>query len=205
MRSAIVIGAGIGGLATAAALHRVGWTVTVLEQAAEVREVGAGLTLFPNALSALEEIGVHLPGATAPAVDGGLRKPDGSWLMRQPVAEGDLLPVHRGVLLQALRDAVPVESLVTDATVLSADPAGAVQVRIRGAATELRADLIVAADGVRSTIRRQLWPDLPSPQYTGVTAWRGVTNPLSGLALAQTWGSGTEFGVVPLADGRIYW
>ena len=55
--AAVVIGAGIGGLAAAVGLHRAGWSVTVLEQAPAIGEVGAGLSLWPNAVRALAALG----------------------------------------------------------------------------------------------------------------------------------------------------
>ncbi|MFE0156615.1 FAD-dependent monooxygenase [Nonomuraea sp. NPDC059007] len=55
---AIVIGAGIGGMAAALALHRIGWRATVLERAPELGEIGAGMSQAPNALRALDELGV---------------------------------------------------------------------------------------------------------------------------------------------------
>ena len=78
---AVVVGGGIGGLAAALALHRRGWRVTVLERAAELREVGAGLTLMANALRALDALGLgaavrargaaETPGACAAGTGGG--------------------------------------------------------------------------------------------------------------------------------------
>ena len=58
-RTAVIVGGGIGGLAAAVALRRIGWDVTVLERAREFTEVGAGLSLWPNGLRALELLGVR--------------------------------------------------------------------------------------------------------------------------------------------------
>lgn len=57
-RAAVVVGAGIGGLATACALARIGWQVSVYEQAKVLREVGAGLSMAPNAVRAMEWLGL---------------------------------------------------------------------------------------------------------------------------------------------------
>ena len=81
--TAVVAGAGIGGLAAAVGLCRVGVDVTVLEQAPEIGEVGAGLSLWPNALRALDTLGVGaaVRAAGVRAVSrGGLRRPSGAWL-----------------------------------------------------------------------------------------------------------------------------
>ncbi|NGM16323.1 FAD-dependent oxidoreductase, partial [Verrucosispora sioxanthis] len=83
-RHAVVAGAGIGGLAAALALHRRGWRVTVLEQAPQPREVGAGITLMANAVRGLDALGlgteVHRLGREG--ATGGLRTTDGRWLSR---------------------------------------------------------------------------------------------------------------------------
>jgi choline dehydrogenase-like flavoprotein len=86
-RSAIVIGGGIGGLATAAGLLRTGWRVTVLEQAPRFEAVGAGITLEPNAVRALDWLGagsaLRQHGAASGAA--GLRTAAGRWLVRTTI------------------------------------------------------------------------------------------------------------------------
>ncbi|MGE6738294.1 FAD-dependent monooxygenase, partial [Streptomyces sp. NPDC059900] len=57
-RAATIVGGGIGGLAAAIALHRRGWHVEVLERAPQFTEIGAGISLWPNALRALEALGL---------------------------------------------------------------------------------------------------------------------------------------------------
>jgi 2-polyprenyl-6-methoxyphenol hydroxylase-like FAD-dependent oxidoreductase len=80
---AVVIGAGIGGLAVAAGLRLAGWHVTVCERAASLEPVGAGLALAPNGLRALDAIGAgdRLRALAVPQ-ELGLRRPDGRWLVR---------------------------------------------------------------------------------------------------------------------------
>jgi len=85
-KSVAVVGAGIGGLTAAAALHSLGWAVTVLERAPAIAEVGAGLTLWPNAVRALDVLGLaNIVSAHAiPTVSrGNIRQPDGRWLRRR--------------------------------------------------------------------------------------------------------------------------
>jgi 2-polyprenyl-6-methoxyphenol hydroxylase-like FAD-dependent oxidoreductase len=201
---AIVVGGGIGGLAAAVALRRAGWDVTVLERAAEPGEIGAGISLWPNALAALSVLGVW-PGIRSAAAMpvGGARRPDGRWLTRPdrpPPLE--LLLVHRGALWAQLRDALPDGVLVAGTSVEAVRADGTV-VSGRG---EEPANLVVAADGLRSAARRSLWPGHHGEQYAGFTAWRGVTAetfPLAGAA--ETWGRGGEFGATIMVDGRVYW
>lgn len=216
-RSAVVVGGGIGGLAAAVALRRTGWDVTVLERSAGVGEIGAGLTLMANAQRALRELGLAtIVGAdAAPQGGGGVRDRSGRWLAH--IDSDDLvralgtsvIGVHREQLHRTLREALPAGVLLPGADVLdvAAGPPASVSYVRDGERTTMEADLVVGADGIGSTMRGLLWPDHPGRRYTGITAWRAVTTahwPLEVVA-ASTWGPGTEFGIVPLADGRVYW
>ncbi|SCL46508.1 FAD-dependent monooxygenase [Micromonospora chersina] len=211
---AIVVGAGIGGLAAALALHRRRWRVTVLERAAEPRELGAGLTLMANALRGLDALGVGdaVRRHGAPDTPGGLRTSDGRWLSRIEGAELEralgtaALGIHRTALHRLLRAALPTSTLVTGAEVVDVDAdLPAVTYRRGGAPATLRGDLVVGADGLRSVVRRRLWPDLPAPAYSGSTAWRAAIRWTAPAPMAVTWGPGREFGTVPLGDGGLYW
>ena len=81
---AVVAGAGIGGLTAAVALRHQGWDVTVLERAPALEPVGAGLGLAPNALHAFDAIGLGEEVRRFAAIQGqgGVRRPDGRWLVR---------------------------------------------------------------------------------------------------------------------------
>lgn len=81
---AIIAGGGIGGLASALALARRGWDVEVLERAPEFTEVGAGLSLWPNGLRALDALGIGGPVRERAALEGqaGIRDASGRWLAR---------------------------------------------------------------------------------------------------------------------------
>jgi len=70
----------------------------------------------------------------------------------------------------------------------------------------LHADLVVGADGVHSWVRAQRWPDAAAPVYSGSTTWRAVTTPSAAVTeMSLSWGLGTQFGVMPIVDGRTYW
>ncbi len=204
---ATVIGGGIGGLAAALALGQHGWQVEVLERAAAFGEVGAGLSLWPNALRALDALGVGeaVRGRAVLAGQAGIRDVAGRWLTRTDTTElerryGPTVMIHRADLLEVLRAAVPAEALRGGITVTGVRPDGTV-VHSGG---ELRADLIVGADGIRSVTRTSLWPDAAAPRYAGYTAWRMVTPPVPVGDSGESWGAGERFGYVPLPDGRIY-
>ncbi|MEU7701601.1 FAD-dependent monooxygenase, partial [Streptomyces sp. NPDC039028] len=70
---------------------------------------------------------------------------------------------------------------------------------------EIEAPLVVAADGIRSTVRHSLFPAHPGPRYAGCTTWRVVVPaPERPFAPHETWGAGRLWGTQPLKDGRIY-
>lgn len=207
---AIVVGGGIGGLSAGIALRRAGWDAQVLERAGEPGALGAGISLWPNALAALAHLAVWPDIGAASAMQlGGARLPDGRWLNRidrgaEPPVEIRL--VHRARLHAQLVAALPAGALATGADVHSVRPDGSVEYVRDGRELAARADLVVAADGGHSAVRAQLWPEHPGPRYAGFTAWRGVTTePFELDAAAETWGRGGEFGATILADRRVYW
>ncbi len=205
--SAIIVGAGIGGLTAAVALRRIGWSVTVLERAPIIAEVGAGLTLWPNAMSAL--VALELDGkvearAVRAISRGNIRTPRGRWVRRNHAEDVGVLAVHRAELHAVLRSMLPESALHTDAEVLSVD-GQKVLCRCAGEEHELSADLVVAADGVNSVVRRTLWSG--PAVFQGRTAWRGVTPSGSVWPVEEslTLGRGIQVGVLPLPDERVYW
>ena len=213
---AAVVGAGIGGLAAAVGLRQQGWEVTVLERARILEPVGAGLGLAPNALHALDAIGLGEKVRRFSAVQGqgGIRRPDGRWLVRTDLGAladrfGDpQLMALRSDLVGLLAASLPDGSLRTGVAVTGVDGLDSGRpARVFTTEGELEADLVVAADGIQSLIRTTLFPMHPGPRYSGFTAWRFVAPPTAGagpVEPSETWGRGTVFGVVPLADGRVY-
>jgi len=204
---AIMVGGGIAGLASAVALARRGWQVEVLERAPGFTEVGAGLSLWPNALRALDGLGVGelVRGRSVLEGQAGIRDAAGRWLSRADTAElerryGRTAMIHRADLLAVLLAAVPGQALRPGVTVTGVRPDGTVV----HSAGESRADLVVGADGVHSVTRTSVWPDGPGPRYAGYTAWRLVTPPVPVTEASESWGRGERFGYAPLPDGRVY-
>ncbi|HEV7932890.1 MAG TPA: FAD-dependent monooxygenase [Actinomadura sp.] len=156
MKKAIIVGGGIGGLATAVALTRRGWHLEVLERSSRFAEVGAGLSVWPNALRALDALGL---GETARAHalsqgQAGIRDSAGRWLSRTDTADlerryGQTVMMRRADLLDVLKEALPSSTLRGGTTV---SHVGADGVVVHSAGTS-RADLVVGADGIRSTAR----------------------------------------------------
>jgi len=207
-----VVGAGIAGLATAVGLQRHGHRVAILEERRDTTS-GAGISIWPNALAALDEIGlgdaVRASGGRVSA--GAMRWRDGSWL-RRPSAErithalGEpLVVVRRTVLMDLLADALTDGTIEFGcaATELVAT-AGGVRITLSDGTTR-EAEGVVGADGVGSVVARHLNGAMPR-RYAGYTAWRGIAEYRLDPDLAgETMGTGTEFGHVPLGPEHTYW
>src|SRR5688500_20156900 len=115
MPTALIVGAGIGGLAAALALRRRGWDARVFERASTPRELGFALALAPNAMAALRELGVAEPvmrdGFVTRSIE--IRRGDGMLLKRMDFDAGALYSVValRTVVHGSLLDAVGTEAL----------------------------------------------------------------------------------------------
>lgn len=210
MRHAAIIGGGIGGLTAALALRGHGWRVSVYEQAGSIDPVGSGLAVAPNALRALDTIGVgdEVRRLSSISGAGGIRRSNGRWLNRinaEALGEafGDptvMLP--RAALVEQLVGRIDPADLCLGVRVEAVDPDRGLVTTNRGEST---ADLIVAADGIRSRVRGALFPRHPEPVYSGGTAWRVIVpDPGRIPQPAEYWGRGAAVGIFPLADGRVY-
>jgi 2-polyprenyl-6-methoxyphenol hydroxylase-like FAD-dependent oxidoreductase len=199
----IVAGGGIGGLSTAIALRRAGHEVVTLERAARLESVGAGITLFANAMNALDRLGVAdvVRAAGAPASRSTILTSDGHKLTNLPadLLEG-AVAIHRGDLQAALVQAAGEIRL--GAELVSAQQSeDEVTAILTG--TEERGDLLVGADGLWSRVRAAVTP--AAPRYAGYTAYRGVSPArVEPGRLTESWGIGERFGLVDIGS-RTYW
>ncbi|MCL7455672.1 FAD-dependent oxidoreductase [Micromonospora echinofusca] len=178
MRSAVVVGAGIGGLAVAGALARSGWRVTLLERADRVRPEPTAVALWPNGVRALRALGLGagLEAIATPLADGGVRRPDGHWLVQPRPTPADRMPVvvHREDLHDALIAGLGDEvELRTGVTVRTVRAASGERPSVGDGRHTIEADLVVAADGTDSELRRQLAPE-SGVVSSGCAAWRAV-------------------------------
>ncbi len=205
-RRALVVGAGIAGLAAAHALEGVGYVVQVLERDRELRSEGAGLTLMPNAVRALREIGLGdaVAESTAVVEQALIVTSAGRQLTRVPLDRigrrfGPLLSAHRGELLAALSARVVAE-------VSFGVSVGVVDGELRAGGERLEADLIVGADGIGSAVRAAVAPGV-APRAAGYGVWRGVaeTGADTPGRATEAAGLGRRFGLVPMKGRRTYW
>ena len=217
---ATVVGGGIAGLASAAALVQAGWQVTVLDRAPAFTEVGAGLAITGNGMAALDAIGAgHVVRAAGHRTrTAGFQDRRGRWLLRLPDVPPDqdgttwVCAVHRQRLHAALLQAAGGADLVTGAQVIGVEagtPAGEPATVVWQTGTGEHTsdcDLVVAADGVRSTVRDQLFPGT-APEYSGFTSWRAVIDDTDRIddRFIAAWGPSTEFGALRISATQVYW
>jgi 2-polyprenyl-6-methoxyphenol hydroxylase-like FAD-dependent oxidoreductase len=210
-----IIGGGIGGLTTAVALARQGVAAEVYEQAPLLEEVGAGVGLWPNAMTALASIGLsgQVARLAVATTRQGLRRSDGTWLMYFPedlMAQrwgAGLAVVHRAELHQLLAAELDPSTIHLGARCASVqDGDRAVTARFADG-REVQADVLIGADGVHSAVRAALFGPAPL-RYRGYVTVRGITAagsvplPRDG---SETWGRGARFGLGPTGGDRIIW
>ena len=192
-RVAVGAGAGIGGLTAAVALRRRGWDVTVLERAPALYPLGAGLGLGPNALHALDAIGLGDDVRRFSAVQGhgGLRLTGGGWLVRTDLGVlaarfGDpQLVALRADLVGLLAGSLPAGTLRTGVTVTGADAGDANRMaRVRTSAGDLDAELVVAADGIAfAPTTPTRWRFFEESRSTMCGAWPAASCTRSGAGV----------------------
>lgn len=224
MYSAVVVGAGVGGLAAAGALARAGWRVTLLEQADRLRAAPAALFLWPNAVAALRHLGLGagLDAIGTPVSAGGVRRPDGQWLAQPTEGAGPTpVVVHsedlHDTLIAGLSDRIDIRTGVHVRTVHLRQGE---RPQVGDGNNTWDAELIVAADGADSVIRSRLAPRSVAVS-SGYAAWRAVIPwyraprlPQDALLSGQTIGGGYRFQAASLGQrgssgastrGGIYW
>jgi len=172
----VIAGGGLVGLTTAAALRGIGHDVTVLERAPEIRAAGAGIGLWRNALDELDRIGVgEAVRAMSHEVDTWFF--DAAGQSRRAAGYGDadhrFLLVPRPALNTVLAEAVGPERIRLN-TGLIGFTENDNDVTIHLADGDLKADLLIGADGVYSTVREWLLPDTDAYEDVGHFAWRAI-------------------------------
>jgi 5-methylphenazine-1-carboxylate 1-monooxygenase len=188
----LIVGGGIGGLATALSLHGVGIAATVFEQVRELRELGVGINTLPHAIKELAALGL------LPALDrAGIRTREliytnrfGQvvWRELRGTDAGYDMPqfsIHRGRLHTVLLDAVR-QRLGADAVRLGyrlasfADRGDRIVARFErrdaGGTVEAEGDALIGADGIHSAVRAAFYPTEGPPVWNGTMLWRGATD-----------------------------
>jgi 2-polyprenyl-6-methoxyphenol hydroxylase-like FAD-dependent oxidoreductase len=192
MRDRVIIaGGGIGGLATALTLHQIGVPCIVYEAVREMRPLGVGINMQPNAVRELYDLGIteaDLDRVGLPAKEWALVGLNGNDIYSEPRGKlaGYNWPqyaVHRGQFHMLLYDKV-VQRIGKEAVQLASrisgyrkEAGGGVTAFVErdGATTEVPGALLIGADGIHSAIRAQMHPNQPPIHWGGAVMWRGTT------------------------------
>lgn len=207
----IVVGGGIAGLTAAIALGRVGIDAQVYEQAPALREVGAGISLFPNALRVLDVLGLGaaIRAQSVQGVQGALLTAGGKVLVGVPADTfreqiGNIAVLHRADLLGLLAREITGERLHLGHQLVGFEQNGGRVTACFHNGQEAHADALIGADGVRSAVRTRMFGER-RVHYAGYTAWRAIVAFDGAKRITETWGRGCRFGIVPMGRGKVYW
>ena len=209
----IIIGAGIGGLATAIALRQAGFEVEVFERVSEMKGVGAGLSLWPNAVKVLYKLGLEqvVQSYDISEMAGGFYNRRGEVLATTSTTElkerfgVTSIALHRAELQAAMLEKADPEIVHLGQQLVRFEQHSGGVTAFFADGQQLEGSLLIGADGLHSVVRGQLF-GFEKPRYAGYTAWRGVTTqPHQDLLPGELWGQGQRFGMVPLSQGRAYW
>jgi 2-polyprenyl-6-methoxyphenol hydroxylase-like FAD-dependent oxidoreductase len=215
-----ICGAGVGGLTLATRLAQLGMTPLVFEERSEVAVAteGAFLTLAPNGMNGLRVIGcfdvVRDSGIDTTGIE--LRNARGRSLAVADQVDHDRVfgapsvTIGRGRLVELLlagarRAGVEVRFGKRVADVVASQQA--VELRLDDGSSH-RADVLLAADGLRSTVREVAFPEYPKPAFTGLVGTGGITAaPIANTdgVMRMTFGDNAFFGYLKSAGGPVYW
>jgi 2-polyprenyl-6-methoxyphenol hydroxylase-like FAD-dependent oxidoreductase len=213
----LIVGGGIGGLATALSLHDVGISCTVFEQVRELRELGVGINTLPHAIKELAALGL-LPeldraGIRTRELIYANRFGQVVWRELRGTDAGFDTPqfsIHRGklhgVLLQAVRARLGENAVRSGCRLVSfSEHADRVAARFErrdaGEAFDAEGDVLVGADGIHSTVRGTFYPDEGPPVWNGMMLWRGAADwpvYIDGRTMVIAGGMGQKFVYYPI-------
>jgi len=227
----VIVGAGICGLTAALSLHRAGFAPVVYEAVATMAPLGVGINVLPHAVRELADLGL-LPELRALGVEIDelvylTRHGRPIWREPRGLAAGYAWPqvaVHRGEFQQMLLrqvqarlgpEAVIFGRLLIDLETTDTGARAHFLDRVAGGPGEVvDADLLLAADGIHSAVRRRFYPDEGAPKWNGVTLWRSTsrsTGVLGGRSMLWAGHSRQKFVAYPIAydqatgETRLNW
>jgi 2-polyprenyl-6-methoxyphenol hydroxylase-like FAD-dependent oxidoreductase len=210
-----IIGAGIGGLTVALALKQKGCIATVYESAPEIRPVGAGIVMASNAMQIFRKLGIQDAIEQAGNRISSMKITDERFF---PLSVIELakyekkygvhhIAIHRGELQRILAAACGSENIKLSKRLSKVERNGAFRLFFEDGTSET-AHVVIGADGIKSTVRRQLFP-ASEIRDTGQVCWRGICEAeISGKYrhdAVEAWGKGKRFGFVNISGTEVYW
>jgi len=213
----IVVGGGVGGLATALGLHRAGFEVEVHERYDDFQHHATGFTLWSYSVARLGSLGL-----TPEALDavGGrvdfteIRNQEGLLIEKMPVGEvcaklgAPTFEIRRAGLLRALLEKLPAGTLRNGSECVAVEDEGDRAVAVFADGSHATGDLLVGADGIRSVVRHAIVGETPIRYsgYDGTSAVIPFTHPLlPPRTHVDLWGRGAKAGVAGLGQGHVRW
>ena len=213
----VIAGAGIGGLTVAIALQRKRFQVSIIEQTPQIKPLGAGLGLAANAVKAFTEIGIErevlkagkaLKKVLIKNKKGRVLTSTDSEKISRKYDSVDNFTIHRADLHDVLVRQLQPDTIQLNKQCIDFEQrTDGVVLQFQDGTTSTASN-VIACDGIHSVFRRKLVPQ-STIRYAGYTCWRAVIDKLpAGLNMeetSETWGEGLRFGIVPLANNRLYW
>lgn len=215
---AIVVGSGIAGLSAAIALLKAGCEVALYERSAVLAEVGAGISLWSNALRSLDKIGAGeaVRKHIEPLRTSEFRGKEGRVVavsfpasaLEEALGSHPVIGmIHRARLVESLASCLPlgVARYGYEAIAIQ-DKGSQVEVEFANGHSDV-ADVLIGADGIHSRTRSLLWNE-PPPRYSGYTCFRGITEAPACIEsgyLGEWWGRGRRVGITTLKERKVYW
>lgn len=208
----IIIGGGIGGTATALALHRAGLDFIVYERSPQLREVGAGIALWANATHILKNLGLLDDAIQVGCLTTNYQfnSQRGKELVNIAVDdfESPVVGIHRAELHQLLWRNVPAEKFILGEIFERFERIGNQVCAYFKSGLSVTGDALIGADGLRSRVRTLLLGDQP-PTYRNFKTWRGLTDFIPSQYrpgyIQEFLGCGQGFGFMMLGKGKMYW
>lgn len=210
-----ICGGGLGGLTLGLALHARGIPFRIFERAPGLSEIGAGITLWSNAIAVLRHVGVAeaVRAVSEPSRGGVVGLSTGETLVAAATSEFseelqrlEMWAAHRIELQRALYEQLPSGTVHFDAPLRSYRETESGVVAEFGRIGSVESSLLVGADGIGSSVRSLMF-GASRPRYSGYVCWRAVcpVPPGWGGVAGEFWGEGDRFGVVQLPGERLYW